>query len=207
MMSFQGDPVSGLVIIEQTLIRIMTAPYLDSCSNLLQSAAMATTAPRRINRQLLAQAESAGALFHRSGTEQLEHWATLGAAVEAVMSLSAVAKLKTLGRAPGIDALIARAGTPAANKKLAQLLAKQAYPQYAADPANPAVVVAYTRDQAKAANREPSPRPSAMQPRLLVLAGPNGAGKSTFYRAYLQECGLPFTQCRCPAGEYGPGGL
>ena len=29
-------------------------------------------------------------------------------------------------------------------------------------------------------------------PTLIMLAGPNGAGKTTFYRAYLQDRGLPF---------------
>ncbi|HMO05709.1 MAG TPA: hypothetical protein PKC67_14845 [Kiritimatiellia bacterium] len=29
-------------------------------------------------------------------------------------------------------------------------------------------------------------------PTLIMLAGPNGAGKTTFYRAFLQDRGLPF---------------
>jgi hypothetical protein len=106
---------------------------------------MATTAPRRIDRHLLALAESSGALFHRSGTEQLEHWATLGAAVETVLGLPTVAKFKTLGRAPNIDALIAQAGTPAANRRLARFLEKQAFPQYGADPGNPGRMIIYAK--------------------------------------------------------------
>jgi len=106
---------------------------------------MATTASRRIDTRLLALAESSAALFHRSGTEQLEHWATLGAAVEAVINLSTVAKLKTLGRAPSIDALIAKAGTPAANKKLAQFLKKQAFPQYGVKPGTAADIITYSK--------------------------------------------------------------
>jgi hypothetical protein len=106
---------------------------------------MATTAPRRIDRHLLALAESSGALFHRSGTEQLEHWATLGAAVETVLGLPTVAKFKALGRAPNIDALIAQAGTPAANRRLSQFLEKQAFPQYGTDPENLDKVILYAK--------------------------------------------------------------
>ena len=102
------------------------------CSSLLHPLCMATTAPRRIDMKLLARAEASGALFHRSGTEQLEHWAALGAAIETVLGLPAVARLKTLGRAHDIDSLIARVGTPAGNRKLASFLRTQAYPQYAA---------------------------------------------------------------------------
>jgi hypothetical protein len=90
----------------------------------------ALTVPRRINARLLAEAESSAAIFHRSGTEQLEHWAALGAAVESVMGLPTVARIKTLGRAANIDSLVAAAGTPAGNRKLARFLEKQAYPQY-----------------------------------------------------------------------------
>ena len=88
---------------------------------------MATaTAPRRIDTALLARAESIGLLFHRSGTEQLEHWASLGAAVETVLGFPSVAKLKWLGQAPQLDALIGQAGTPAGNAKLAGYLKSQA---------------------------------------------------------------------------------
>ena len=124
------------------------------CSSLLHSLLMATTAPRRIDRHLLALAESSGALFHRSGTEQLEHWATLGAAVETVLGLPTVAKLKTLGRAPNIDALIAQAGTPTANRRLSRFLEKQAFPQYGADPENLDRVIRYAKSSPGASKRK-----------------------------------------------------
>jgi hypothetical protein len=118
---------------------------------------MATTAPRRINSHLLALAESAGTLYHRSGTEQLEHWATLGAAVESVMSLPTVAKLKTRGRAANIDALIAKAGTPGGNQKLSQLLEKQTFPQYGTIPGKPGVIVEYSKARVKTRRRGDRP--------------------------------------------------
>ena len=80
------------------------------------------TAPRRINAALLARAENAGTLFHRSGTQQLEHWALLGAAVETVLGFPSVAKLKALSQGPQLDALIRVAGTRAGNAKLARFL-------------------------------------------------------------------------------------
>jgi ParD-like antitoxin of type II bacterial toxin-antitoxin system len=115
--------------------------------------AIATTAPRRIDRRLLALAESSGVLFHRSGTEQLEHWATLGAAVETVLGLPTVAKFKMLGRTPNIDSLIARVGTPAANRKLAQFLEKQVFPQYGVVPAESEKVVTYVKSPSKSSGR------------------------------------------------------
>jgi hypothetical protein len=123
------------------------------CSSLLHGLLVGTTAPRRIDRHLLARAESSGALFHRSGTEQLEHWATLGAAVETVLGLPAVAKFKTLGQSPDIDALIAQAGTPAANRRLSRFLEKQAFPQYGADPENPGRVARYAKSSRGASKR------------------------------------------------------
>jgi hypothetical protein len=136
------------------------------CSSLLHSLLMATTAPRRIDRHLLALAESSGALFHRSGTEQLEHWATLGAAVETVLGLPTVAKFKTLGRAPDIDALIAQAGTPAANRRLSRFLEKQAFPQYGADPENLGRVIRYAKSSQGASKR-----------RSKATLATNGAGR------------------------------
>jgi hypothetical protein len=126
---------------------------LDMCSSLLHCLLMATTAPRRIDKHLLALAESSGALFHRSGTEQLEHWATLGAAVETVLGLPTVAKFKTLVRAPNIDALIAQAGTPAANRRLARFLEKQAFPQYGADPENPGRMIMHAKGSRRSSKR------------------------------------------------------
>ena len=112
---------------------------------------MAKTSSRRLDSRLLAVAESSGALFHRSGTEQLEHWATLGAAVESALGLPSVAKLKSLGRTPDIDALIAKAGTPAGNKKLARFLAAQPFPQYGAT--DTGRIIEYSGDPRKSSSR------------------------------------------------------
>jgi hypothetical protein len=112
-------------------------------------ATTGATAPRRINKVLLSRAEASAALFHRSGTEQLEHWATLGAAIETVLGLKAVARLKTLGLSSEIDSLIANAGTPAANKKLARFLETQAYPQFGASPKDPGKIEIYARGSGK----------------------------------------------------------
>jgi len=69
----------------------------------------------------------------------------LGAAVESVLGLPTVARFKTLGHLPDIDALIARAGTPAANRKLARLLEKQAFPRYGIGPAGTGAIVAHAK--------------------------------------------------------------
>jgi len=67
-------------------------------------------------------AETSGSLFHRSGTEQLEHWAMLGAALEQVMGLNSVARLKTISQSEDLDRMLAAAGTPGGNRKLAAIL-------------------------------------------------------------------------------------
>jgi hypothetical protein len=106
---------------------------------------MPATAPRRIDTTLLARAESSGAIFHRSGTEQLEHWAILGAAVETVLGLSSVAKMKTIGQTYDLDEMLSKTGLAAANKDLARSLEKQPFPQYSVDPKSPKGVVMHLK--------------------------------------------------------------
>ena len=64
--------------------------------------------PVKVSDRLLALAREEAQSTHRSATAQIEHWATLGRAVEAMMAYRDVLALKRLGAALPIPAHVAR---------------------------------------------------------------------------------------------------
>jgi len=102
--------------------------------------------PLRIDVALVNKARTSGQLFHRSISQQVEHWANMGRVVEAVLGLSSVAKIKTLGKAPNIDRLLAGAHSQAGKKRTLALIAKKTGPRYGADSATPGGVIQYQSD-------------------------------------------------------------
>ena len=56
----------------------------------------------RLSNELLVEAREAGGRFHRSITQQVEHWAQLGRALEAALSFSSTGKLKELSQQPAL---------------------------------------------------------------------------------------------------------
>jgi len=97
--------------------------------------------PLRLSNELLVEAREAGGRFHRSITQQVEHWAQLGRAIEAALTFSSTGKLKDLSRQPDLHAVLAQPETRAGKRKVLAAIRSQKQPVYSADPDNPKGVI------------------------------------------------------------------
>ena len=93
--------------------------------------------PFRISEELVAEAKAIGEAMDRSATGQLEHWARLGRAVEAVLGFADILELQRSGEAVSLDEALARARSPRARAKALKHLEASKRPRYGADPARP----------------------------------------------------------------------
>ena len=109
--------------------------------------------PLRIDGNLIKEARASGEIFHRSIAQQLEHWATLGKALEAVLTLSSVEKLKKAKEPINVDDLLANANSPAGKKRTLALLAKKKGPLYGTKPGQPEILLQYRADDSKVAGQ------------------------------------------------------
>jgi hypothetical protein len=106
--------------------------------------------PVKVSDRLFALAKAEAQSTHRSATGQIEHWAALGRAVEAMMAYGDVLALKRLGEALPIpahvahedvhDALVALTGGSDREKVKARIQAAGT-PIYTTDPAFPGKIV------------------------------------------------------------------
>lgn len=97
--------------------------------------------PLRLSNQLLTEARDAGDRFHRSITQQIEHWAQLGRSIEATLSYSSAGRLKDLSRVPDLGKVLARPETRAGKRKALSLIHARKKPTYSADPDYPNGVI------------------------------------------------------------------
>lgn len=97
--------------------------------------------PLRLSNELLVEAREAGGRFHRSITQQVEHWAQLGRAIEAALTFSSTGKLKDLSKQPDLHDVLAKAETRAGKRKVLSAIKSQKHPLYSADPENPQGVI------------------------------------------------------------------
>ena len=112
-----------------------------------------TSMPLRIDGTLIKDARASGEIFHRSIAQQLEHWATLGKALEAVLTLSSVEKLKRAKDSVNVDDLLAKANSSAGKKRALALLAKKKGPLYGSKPGQPEILLQYRADGSKIAGQ------------------------------------------------------
>lgn len=112
---------------------------LAMCSKLLHIGSMST--PLRLSNELLVEAREAGGRFHRSITQQVEHWAQLGRAIEAALTFSTTGKLKDLSKQPDLHSVLAKAETREGKRKVLSAIKSQKQPVYSADPDNPKGVI------------------------------------------------------------------
>ena len=108
-------------------------------------------APVKVSDRLLALAKKEADSTHRSATAQIEHWATLGRAVEVMAAYRDVLALKRLGNALPLPSFVPR---HAVHGLLEQLVADPdresvkariragGGPLYVSDPARPGAVAA-----------------------------------------------------------------
>lgn len=97
--------------------------------------------PLRIDSELVNHARTAGALFDRPPTAQIEHWAKLGRVLDSVLVGASVAKVKQRGNVAALDQVVAWSQSEKGRKKALALIAKHAGPVYEADPAMPDLIV------------------------------------------------------------------
>jgi hypothetical protein len=106
--------------------------------------------PVKVSDSLLALAREEARAAHRSATAQIEHWATLGRAVEAMVAYRDVLALKRAGEALPMPAFVSRDAVHALLARLAEDADREAVkariragggPIYTADPARPGAIV------------------------------------------------------------------
>ena len=106
--------------------------------------------PVKVSDSLLALAREEARAAHRSATAQIEHWATLGRAVEAMVAYRDVLALKRVGEALPMPAFVSRDEIHALLARLAEDTDRAVVqariragggPVYAADPARPDTIV------------------------------------------------------------------
>ena len=91
--------------------------------------------PLRIDGDLIKEARVSGQLFHRSIAQQVEHWASLGRALENVLTVSSVARMKRLGQpVTDLERVLVQARSAAGKKKTLALLARKKGPLYGTRP-------------------------------------------------------------------------
>ena len=112
-----------------------------------------TSMPLRIDGTLIKEARASGEIFHRSIAQQLEHWATLGKALEAVLTISSVEKLKKAKDSVSVDDLLAKANSSVGKKRTLALLAKKKGPLYGSKPGQPEILVQYQTGGTKVAGQ------------------------------------------------------
>lgn len=99
------------------------------------------TIPLRLSSDLVHFARTKAALQDRSPTAQIEHWAKIGRAVEAVLSGDSLENVKAFSRVPDTDTLIAEISSPEGQARARDLIFRHGHPVYEADPSDPARVV------------------------------------------------------------------
>src|SRR5262245_44550864 len=89
---------------------------------------MANGVPVRLSEALTVRARTAASVLERSLTEQVEHWARLGQAVEAAISAGTLHTLKARTHDPELAARLAVADTAAGRKAAARLIRDRVRP-------------------------------------------------------------------------------
>lgn len=119
-------------------------------------------APVKVSDRLLTLAREEARETHRSATAQIEHWATLGRAVEALVAYRDVLALKRAGQAlpvpvfvrpEEVDALLQRVGADPDREGVKARIRGGGTPVYAADPQRPGAIVEILPDGTRARGR------------------------------------------------------
>jgi len=109
--------------------------------------------PLRLSNELLVEAREAGARFHRSITQQVEHWAQIGRVIEATLTYSSAGKLKDLSRQPDLNAVLTKAESREGKRKVLAAIKARKQPTYSADPENPNGVIQHLSNGRKVCGR------------------------------------------------------
>lgn len=111
--------------------------------------------PVKVSDRLLALAREEAKGAHRSATAQIEHWATLGRAVEVLVAYRDLLALKRAGQALPIPAFVPREEVHAVLARLVDDVDREpvkarirftGMPVYATDPGHPGMIVEIQAD-------------------------------------------------------------
>ena len=90
--------------------------------------------PVKISDKLLSDARQVNALMHRSIAGQVEHWAMLGRAVEALLRTSEIVALQKRGEVQPLGKILASVDTVPGRKRLKAYLRSLPYPHFEQHP-------------------------------------------------------------------------
>jgi ParD-like antitoxin of type II bacterial toxin-antitoxin system len=111
--------------------------------------------PVKVSDKLLALAREEARSAHRSATAQIEHWATLGRAIEVLVAYSHVLALKRAGQALPVPALVrreevhdllAQLAEDVDREKVKARIRRAGMPLYTTDPDHPGMIVEVQAD-------------------------------------------------------------
>src|SRR5262245_7192934 len=132
--------------------------------------------PVKVSDRLLAMARAEAKGAHRSATAQIEHWATLGRAIEVLVAYRQVLALKRAGQALPVPAfvtrdevhdLLERLVDDADREGVTARIRSAGAPLYAADPEHPGMIVEIQADGTRTPGRLEGRRfvPTRKEPR------------------------------------------
>lgn len=110
---------------------------------------MPSGVPVRLSAALTMRARAAAQVLDRSLTEQVEHWARLGQAIESAMTSSTVQKVKARSYDPDLATRLAVADTAAGTAKAAALIRQRNPLRHGITPGGKLVAVGRRSKRAK----------------------------------------------------------
>lgn len=102
--------------------------------------------PVKIDGGLLLDARLASKVSERSIAGQIEFWAKLGRAMESLMRMDAVLRLKQRGDARPLSECLKSVDTDEGRERTAAYLATRPYPHFEAAPGRPGLLVKIDQD-------------------------------------------------------------
>ena len=86
--------------------------------------------PVKLSDKLILDARMTSAIARRSIAGQIEFWAGLGRAIEGLLRGAELLALQNAGATKLLSAALAKPGTPAGNRRVADFLTAQPFPHY-----------------------------------------------------------------------------
>lgn len=109
--------------------------------------------PVKLDDSLVLDARLAGAASERSIAGQIEFWARIGRAIESLMRLDTVLRLKQRGDERPLSECLGEVDTAAGQERTRAYLATQPYPHFEPAPARPGLLVKIDQDGTRTVGR------------------------------------------------------
>jgi hypothetical protein len=109
--------------------------------------------PVKLSDDLVLDARLTGELSERSIAGQVEYWARLGRALEALMRADDLLALKRVGDAKPLSTSLESIGTAEGRERLATYLASRPFPHFEAAPDHPGLLVKIDEDGTRTLGR------------------------------------------------------